>query len=115
MQIRINVGDKEPTATLNDSPTARDFASLLPLTLTLEDFNKNEKIGYPPRRLTTEGASGDSDAGDVAYYAPWGNLAIFYKDIPHGSGNGLSILGKIDSNKEIFNVPGSLKLNHRTC
>ena len=111
IKIRIKVGDKEATATLNDSPTARDLVSLLPLTLDLEDYVKREKIGYPPRKLTTEGApaSGDSDAGDVAYYAPWGNLAIFYNDTVRGSGNGLIILGKIDSNKEIFNVPGSLK------
>lgn len=107
MKIRIKVGDKEATGALNDSPAAHDFASLLPLTLELEDYVKKEKIGYPARKLTT--ASGNNADGDIAYYARWGNLAIFYEDVP-SSGGGLIILGRIDSNKELFNVPGSLKV-----
>jgi hypothetical protein len=47
------------------------------------------------------------DVGDIAYYAPWGNLAIYYKDF--GYSNGLIILGKIDSGPEAFDVPGSVK------
>ena len=34
MQIRLRIGETEATAHLYDNPTARDFASLLPLTLT---------------------------------------------------------------------------------
>lgn len=56
MKIRITVGGTAVTATLADNATARDFASLLPLTLTLEDYASTEKIGYPPRKLTDEGA-----------------------------------------------------------
>src|SRR5215208_8207230 len=44
MKVRIKIGEKEVTATLKDSETARDFASLLPLTLTLEDYAHTEKI-----------------------------------------------------------------------
>ena len=33
--------------------------------------------------------------GDIAYYSPWGNLAIFYKDF--GYSEGLVRLGRIDS------------------
>jgi hypothetical protein len=44
--------------------------------------------------------------GDIAYYAPWGNLAIFYKDF--GYSRGLIGLGRIDSGIEALNVPGSL-------
>ena len=109
MKIRIKVGEKEVTASLNDSQTARDFVSLLPLTLTLEDYAKTEKISYLPRKLSIEGAAAGSDpsVGDIAYYAPWGNLAIYYKDF--GYSNGLVILGKIDGGMEAFNAPGSVK------
>ena len=109
MKIKIKVGEKEVTATLNDSETARDFASLLPLTLILEDYNKTEKISDLPKRLSTNGApsGSDPDVGDIAYYAPWGNLAIFYKDF--GYSDGLIILGKIDGDMEAFNAPGSVK------
>ena len=33
--------------------------------------------------------------GDIAYYAPWGNLAIFYRDFSYSTG--LVKLGKLDS------------------
>jgi hypothetical protein len=109
MKIRIKIGQKVVTATLNDSQTVRDFVSLLPLTLTLEDYAKTEKISYLPRKLSTKGAPAGSDPsiGDIAYYAPWGNLAIFYKAGRYS--NGLVILGKIDGEREAFNAPGSLK------
>jgi hypothetical protein len=109
MKVRIKIGEKEVTATLKDSETARDFASLLPLTLTLEDYAHTEKISDLPKRLSTDGApsGSDPDVGDIAYYAPWGNLAIYYKDF--GYSNGLIILGKIDSGPEAFDMPGSVK------
>jgi hypothetical protein len=110
MKIRIKVGDTALTATLIDSQTSRDFISLLPLTLTLKDYAGTEKISDLPKRLSTEGAPSGSDpsVGDIAYYAPWGNLAIFYRDFGYSSG--LVILGKIESGMETFNVPGSLKV-----
>jgi hypothetical protein len=110
MKLRLRVGDKVLTATLIDSKTTQDFISLLPLTLTLKDYAGTEKISDLPKRLSTEGAPSGSDpsVGDITYYAPWGNLAIFYKDF--GFSSGLVILGKIDSGVEAFNVPGSVKV-----
>jgi hypothetical protein len=109
MKVRITIGEKVVTATLTDSEAARDFVSLLPLTLTLEDYNKTERISNLPRKLSTTGApaGSDPDVGDIAYYAPWGNLAIYYKDF--GYSGGLVILGKIDGDVEAFDAPGSIK------
>ena len=63
-----------------------------------------------PRRLSIEDAPSGSDpsVGDITYYAPWGNLAIFYRDFGYASG--LVILGKTDSGIEVLNVPGSLRV-----
>jgi hypothetical protein len=110
MKIRLKVGDTVITATLIDSATTRDFISLLPLNLTLKDYAGTEKISDLPKRLSTEGAPSGSDpsVGNITYYAPWGNLAIFYRDFGYASG--LVILGKIDSGIEIFNPPGPLKV-----
>lgn len=44
MKIRLTVGGKVATGTLNDSASARDFAALLPLTLPLEDYASTEKV-----------------------------------------------------------------------
>lgn len=40
MRIRITTTDQVFTAVLDDSETARDFASLLPIEVTLDDFFK---------------------------------------------------------------------------
>ena len=110
MKIRLTLEDTVITATLIDSKTTQDFISLLPLTLTLEDYAGTEKISNLPTRLSTEGAPAGSDpsVGDIAYYAPWGNLAIYYSDFGYSSG--LVILGKIDGDMEAFDVPGSVSV-----
>ena len=53
MRIRMNVDGVPIAATLHDNETARDFISLLPLTLTLSDYASAEKISDLPRRLST--------------------------------------------------------------
>jgi hypothetical protein len=98
------------TATLDDNETSRDFVSLLPLTLTLQDYAATEKISDLPRRLSTTGAPPGSDpsVGDITYYAPWGNLALFYKDFGYSSG--LVKLGQIDSGVEALKRSGPLSV-----
>ncbi|MFE6621120.1 cyclophilin-like fold protein [Streptomyces sp. NPDC057740] len=101
MTIRLTVDGHPIDATLNSGATARDFAALLPLTLKLSDFHETEKIADLPRRLSTSGAPDAAEAkpGDLAYYAPWGNLALFYR----GSGSsdaGLIILGHVNGDTE---------------
>ncbi len=62
-----------------DSPAVRDFLSMLPLTLTLEEHAGREKIGYLPRALTLDGSPGsDPEDGDLIYFIPWGNLGFYY-------------------------------------
>ena len=110
MKIRLTFDGKAIEATLLDNATARDFVSLLPVTLALEDYNSTEKIGYPPRKLSTAGAPAgiDPSVGDIAYYAPWGNLALYYKDFRYS--DGLILLGKLDGGAETLSVPGSVKV-----
>lgn len=107
MRISLKVGDKTLMAALEDNATSRDFVSLLPLTLTLKDYAATEKISDLPRRLAQEGAPAGSDPsiGAIAYYSPWGNLAIFYRDA--GYANGLIKLGTIESGIEALNRPGT--------
>ena len=110
MKIKLNVGDKTIMATLNESKASQDFLALLPLTLTLEDYAGIEKISYLPKKLSTQGApaAGNFIPGDVAYYAPWGNLAIHHHEFGYASG--LLILGAIDSNKDVLIKPGTFNV-----
>lgn len=109
MKLKIIVGEKVVMATLSDNPTTRDFISLLPLSTTLEDYAGTEKISYLSKKLSVDNVhkrTGQT-SGDIAYYVPWGNLAIFYKGNA-GNADGLVIFGKIDSGKEALNVPGAV-------
>jgi hypothetical protein len=105
MKIRVNIEGTAITAALLDTATARDFASLLPLTLMLKDYAAAEKISDLPRRLSTEGAPSSStpSVGDISYYSPWGNLALFYGD--SGYASGLVKLGKLASGVEALRRP----------
>ncbi len=111
MKIRIIADERTLTAELENSAAGRDFAALLPLELTLSDYNRTEKIADLPRRLSIEGAPGgiDPEVGDIAYYAPWGNLAIFYRDF--GYSRGLVRLGRLDSGAEaLARLDGSVRI-----
>ena len=98
-------------ATLYDNPSARDFASMLPLDLTIDDYSINEKIAYLPRKLTEEGGGpfGNEAPGDLAYYAPWGNLVFFYGSYRYSSG--LIRLGRIDGDIAPLLVRGKFDLH----
>ncbi len=80
----------------------------MPLKLTLKDYASTEKVSDLPRSLKQAGApSGyDPSAGDITYYAPWGNLAIFYRDFGYASG--LIRLGTIDTGIDALNQSGAL-------
>ena len=87
MKIRMKINEAEVIVALTDNASSRDLVALLPLRLTLEDYGAIEKIGYLPRKLSTTGAPAGStpSAGDVSYYAPWGNLAFFRKSFNHST------------------------------
>jgi hypothetical protein len=99
-KLKFSAGSAEFIVILYDNATARDFLTLLPLILTFEDYAGTEKISYLQRKLSTENtpAGFDPSVGDLTLYAPWGNLAIFYKD--SGYANGLVCLGHIESGVE---------------
>jgi hypothetical protein len=80
MELRLAVGETVLRARMLDNATSRDFASLLPLTLTLSDYAQTEKVSDLPRRLST------ADAPD------------YYRDFGYSSG--LVKLGHIDSGVE---------------
>ena len=80
MKIRLKVEDTVITATLIDSKTARDFISLLPLTLTMNDLFRREKFAHLPRAISKEGKRTHTyEVADVAYWPPGPDVAIFYR------------------------------------
>ena len=93
--IRITVDHQVLTAQLADNPTAEDLAAQLPLTLDIRDFNRLEKVAELPRPLTMEGvpAGDDPEINDIGYYAPSGDLVLYYGDV--GYFNGIVRIGRL--------------------
>lgn len=110
MKIRLHVNGDVAAATLADNATAHDFAALLPLTISLRDFAKVERIGDLPRKLSTVGAPAGLDPviGDIAYYAPLNHLVVFAGDNVYASG--LVRMGRVDTGLAALQRPGPLQV-----
>lgn len=101
-------GELEAVYALNDSPAADALWAQLPLTLDVEDFSTNEKVFYPPNELdTADTPLAEGGAGTLAYYAPWGDVVLFYDSFSRNAG--LYELGEIVSGTEhIAQMRGSI-------
>ena len=78
-----------------DNADARTFLARLPMTLTFENFGRNERIAYPKPALELERSARHFEItrGTMTVYKPWGNIAIFLVDFPWSSD--LADLGQI--------------------
>jgi len=110
-RVRITVGDKSIEATLADSEAARDFASLLPLTLALNDLFRREKFASLPRAISEQGKrTHDYAVGTIGYWPPGPDVAIFYRqDGERIPDPGLIVLGKVKAGVEALDVPGAIR------
>ena len=112
MKINIKISGKTLTATLADNPTARDFVSLLPLKVSMNDLFGREKYGDLPRAISETGPRAHSyHIGDIAYWSPDHQLAVYYRqDNQTIPSPGVIPVAKIDTGIEAFQVPGSVKV-----
>lgn len=95
-KIVIRKGDKQVIVKLGRGSAAKDLYKRLPLKVKFEDFNSTEKIAYLNSALNLQGEPKGytPQVGDLAYYAPWKNLSVFYKDFRYSES--LIYLGKIE-------------------
>lgn len=99
-RFRVIIGDTTLTGNLFDNATARDLASQLPLTLTFRDLNGVEKTGPLPRKLSVDGmpAGDDPHIGDLGYWAPDGDLVLYYGDVGYWAG--IMRIGEVDGDMQ---------------
>lgn len=84
-----------------DSPGVRDFLTLLPLEVTVEEFAGTEKIAYLSRELNYAGSPGsDPEDGDLIYYTPWGNLGFYYDTTGIGYSDATLHIGTFTATEE---------------
>jgi hypothetical protein len=110
MEIRVTANGKTTVFELNNSQAASDLYVQLPLSIEVENYSDNEKIFYPPKKLnTTDTPLADAEAGTLAYYAPWGDVVMFYDSF--GSAAGLYELGHAVSGSEhIEGMTGTIRI-----
>ncbi|MDK2825882.1 MAG: hypothetical protein PWQ44_1059 [Methanolobus sp.] len=111
MIISVQANGNTTIFELNDGNAAKELYEQLPLTIDVEDFSNNEKIFYPPKKLgTTNTPMANAKAGTLAYYAPWGDVVMFYDKF--GSAGGLYELGNVVSGGEyIKNMSGTILID----
>lgn len=111
MQIQIETRGKTFSVTMENNQASRDFVAMLPMTLILQDYAGTEKISDLPSRLSIQGSPAGitPKAGDLAFYAPWGNLAFFKQDFRYSAG--LILLGRLDqAGLKLIQQPGPLSI-----
>ena len=110
MHISVKANGKTTVFELNNSPAARDLYAQLPLSIKVENYSTNEKIFYPPKKLnTTDSPQADAQPGTLAYYAPWGDVVMFYGSF--GSASGLNELGNaVSGNEYIQGMSGTIRI-----
>lgn len=110
MKINVKANGKTTVFELNNSPAARDLYAQLPLSISVENYSNNEKIFYPPKKLNTSDTPlVDAQPGTLAYYAPWGDVVMFYGRF--GSAPGLYELGHaISGSAYIQGMSGTIQI-----
>jgi hypothetical protein len=109
-KIRIRIGRRTLTATVARNATARDFLSLLPLSLRMRDFLAQEKTTPLPRALVRGGTPRYRfSAGDIALWPPGPDVVGYYRRgaVPEP---GIVLLARLDSNASAFSVPGTVRV-----
>ena len=111
MKINVKANGNTTVFELNNSPAAKELYAQLPLSITVENYSNNEKIFYPLEKLKTTGTllADEIRKGTLAYYAPWGNVVMFYGSF--GSAAGLYELGHAISGSEyIQRMSGTIQI-----
>lgn len=94
-KINILVGSKTFTATLLENETVEEFLLLFPLTVEMEDLNRNEKLYRLSKNLPTNPSNPSTiQTGDLML---WGTntVVIFYETF--STSYPYTRLGKVDN------------------
>jgi hypothetical protein len=112
MHLKIIVGNETVIASIINSKTSDDFIRLLPFSFRMDDLFGREKYGALPKSISTKSRpSYRYEVGDIGYWSPGHDLAIYYKHdgeaIPDP---GIIIVGKIISDIEALSASGPVNV-----
>ena len=102
--IKITINGESFTAELYDNDAAKEFASMLPMTVDASDLHSNEKYYYLSETLPTDASRPDMiHAGDLMLYSN-NCIVLFYKDF--STSYSYTPLGRITDTKGLENAVG---------
>ena len=105
--IQIKIGEESVSAELNDSQTAVEIISNLPLKSEFSTWG--DEIYFPvPITMKLENGKEVVDKGDIGYWPPGKALCIFYGTTPASTeseirpASAVTLIGKVTGDTEIF-------------
>lgn len=103
--ILMTVGDETFAITLADTDAAREFASMLPMTLSMSELNGNEKYAYLDTSLPTSASRvGTISAGDLMLFGDE-CVVVFYESF--STSYSYTRLGTVDDPSGLAEALGS--------
>lgn len=102
--ITVRAGGRSFAATLEDNATARAFVALLPMTVTMNEMNGNEKYHYLSDNLPTDSyRPGTIRSGDLMLYGS-SCVVLFYETF--SSSYNYTRIGRLDNPSELASALG---------
>lgn len=104
-KINLNINGNDFTVTLEDNETSRELVNRLPLSITMNELNGNEKYYYFDDALPSNSKRvGKINKGDVMLYGD-DCLVIFYKSFT--TSYSYTKIGTIDNSANLEDVVGN--------
>ena len=108
MRIKITVGSVSLEAELNETPTAKKVADVLPIRSSFNTWGEEFYFSIPVEAELDESAREEVEEGDLGYWPPGTAFCIFFGQTPMSKpGNiipasAVNIIGKVKGDARKF-------------
>lgn len=111
MKVKAICGTYQAVIVLEDNATAKDFVSILPVTVKMEEIHGREKYGDIPRNLTEKDQRVKTyEVGEFVYWDKGPGIAVFYRQGNNEISAGIIRIGHIESGIELFENPNDIEV-----
>ena len=108
MKIKITVGEVSLKCELNDTPTAKKVAEVLPIKTSFNTWGDEIYFGIPVHAEVDDSAREEVEMGDLGYWPPGKAFCIFFGPTPMSSGDNIvpasavNIIGRVEGDATQF-------------